>query len=144
MALGEVLKRKQELLSQYRVLGVPKEKELQGSDNVVHVEAYTRDDGTEVKAHWRSKPDGVASNNFSHGNPTGGAIEVNENEKEQTDDSADIKEENTEEEIKERQVDNVIAQDEISKENKIQELEQDNKQEEMNMANIQKIVKVVQ
>ena len=55
MPLGEVLKRKQELLSQYRVLGVPKENELKGSDNVVYVHAYTRDDGVEVKAHYRSK-----------------------------------------------------------------------------------------
>ena len=55
MPLGEVLKRKQELLSQYRVLGVPTENELRGSDNVVYVHAYTREDGTEVKAHYRSK-----------------------------------------------------------------------------------------
>ena len=56
MALGDVLKNKEELLSQYRVLGVPTESELQNSDNVVYVKAYTRDDGTEVRAHWRSKP----------------------------------------------------------------------------------------
>ena len=79
MPLKEVFRRKQELLGQYRVLGVPREEELQSSENVVHIEAYTRDDGTEVRAHWRSKPDGVASNNFSHGNPTGGAAEVNNN-----------------------------------------------------------------
>ena len=58
MSLGEFIKRKQEVLSQYRVLGVPTEKELQDSDNVVHVEAYTKEDGTEVKAHYRSKPGG--------------------------------------------------------------------------------------
>ena len=57
MSLGDVLKNKEELLSQYRVLGVPTEKELQDSDNVVYVQAYTRDDGTEVKAHYRSKPE---------------------------------------------------------------------------------------
>ena len=78
MALGDVLKNKEELLSQYRVLGVPTESELQNSDNVVYVKAYTREDGTEVKAHYRSKPDGIASNNFSHGTPTGGASEVKE------------------------------------------------------------------
>ena len=64
MPIGEVLKRKQELLSQYRVLGIPKEKELQASDNVVYVHSYTRDDGVEVKAHYRSKPDGIEKNNI--------------------------------------------------------------------------------
>ena len=62
MPFGEVIKNKQELLGQYRVLGVPTEKELQDSDNVVHVEAYTREDGTEVRAHWRSKPEGSIVN----------------------------------------------------------------------------------
>ena len=64
MSLGDVLKNKEELLSQYRVLGVPTEQELQDSDNVVYVQAYTRDDGTEVRAHWRSKPDGIENNNL--------------------------------------------------------------------------------
>ena len=64
MPLGDVLKNKEELLSQYRVLGVPTEQELQDSDNVVYVQAYTRDDGTEVRAHWRSKPDGIENNNL--------------------------------------------------------------------------------
>ena len=79
MPLKEVLKRKQELLGQYRVLGVPIEEELQASDNVVHVEAYTREDGTEVRGYWRSKPDGITSNNFSQGKPTGGASNIDEN-----------------------------------------------------------------
>ena len=57
MPFGEFIRRKNEVLSQFRVLGVPTEKELRGSDNVVYVEAYTREDGTEVKAHYRSKPD---------------------------------------------------------------------------------------
>ena len=63
MPLGEVFKRKEELLGQYRVLGVPKESELKSSENVVYVEAYTRSDGTEVKAHWRSKPNSGSENN---------------------------------------------------------------------------------
>ena len=57
MKFGDVLRNKKELLAQYRVLGVPTESELRRSDNVVYVNAYTRDDGTEVKAHWRSKPE---------------------------------------------------------------------------------------
>ena len=76
MPLGDVLKNKEELLSQYRVLGVPTESELQDSDNVVYVQAYTREDGTEVKAHYRSKPDGSESNNFSHGTPTGEQVRL--------------------------------------------------------------------
>ena len=85
MPLGDVLKNKEELLSQYRVLGVPTESELQNSDNVVYVKAYTREDGTGVRAHWRSKPDGIENNNLSSrknsydtssGTPTGGASEI--------------------------------------------------------------------
>ena len=82
MPLGEVLRNKEELLSQYRVLGVSTESELRNSDNVVYVQAYTKEDGTEVKAHWRSKPDGVENNNLSinssaqSGKSTGGASEL--------------------------------------------------------------------
>ena len=68
MALGDVLKNKEELLSQYRELGVPSDAELQSSENVVYVHAYTRDDGTEVKAHYRSKPNfelGVEKNVYA-------------------------------------------------------------------------------
>ncbi len=82
MPLGEVLRNKEELLSQFRVLGVSTESELRNSDNVVYVHAYTREDGTEVKAHWRSKPDRVENNNLSFntsaqsGKSTGGASNV--------------------------------------------------------------------
>ena len=82
MALGDLLKNKEELLSQYRVLGVPTEAELQSSENVVYVRAYTRDDGTVVKAHYRSKPYGVENNNLSvqkkSGTPTGGASKIDD------------------------------------------------------------------
>lgn len=69
MPLGELIKNKQEILGQYRVLGVPRDEELQGSDNVVYVEAYTRDDGTEVRAHYRSKPNGGVGVNKVVDNP---------------------------------------------------------------------------
>ena len=62
MTVREIKDRAEEIIAQHRVLGLPDEKELAGSDNVVHVNAYTREDGTEVKAHWRSKP-GEGSNN---------------------------------------------------------------------------------
>ena len=35
MPFGELIKRKQEVLGQYRVLGVPRDEELQSSENVV-------------------------------------------------------------------------------------------------------------
>ena len=63
MTVREIKDRAEEFIAQHRVLGLPDEKELAGSDNVVHVNAYTRDDGTEVKAHWRSKPDTGSLNN---------------------------------------------------------------------------------
>ena len=62
MTVREIKDRAEEFIAQHRVLGLPDEKELAGSDNVVHVNAYTREEGTEVKAHWRSKP-GEGSNN---------------------------------------------------------------------------------
>ena len=65
MPFGEFIKQRQEVLGQYRVLGVPTEKELQASDNVVYVHAYIREDGTEVKGHWRSKPEGSGINNLN-------------------------------------------------------------------------------
>ena len=57
MSLREMMSRKDELLAQTKVLGIPEDNELKTSVNAVYVEAYTREDGTEVKAHWRSKPD---------------------------------------------------------------------------------------
>ena len=73
---------KDEKLSQYRELGVPSDAELQSSKNVVYVHAYTRDDGTEVKSHYRGKPDGIMTNNLAtenkiqeDGTLTGGASE---------------------------------------------------------------------
>ena len=59
----EIKERAEEFIAQHRVLGLPEESELAGSDNVVHVESYTRSDGTEVKAHWRSKPGTGSLNN---------------------------------------------------------------------------------
>ncbi len=47
-------------------LGIPRESDLASNSDVVYVQAYTRDDGTEVKAHYRSKPDGVGGNNYEY------------------------------------------------------------------------------
>lgn len=91
MPFGELIRNKQEVLGQYRVLGVPTEQELQGSENVVWVEAYKRDDGTEVRGHWRSKPNGGGVNDgVNNETSTGGAASVSNkqdtkvNEQEQT------------------------------------------------------------
>ena len=54
-------------------LGIPRESELTGNPDVVYVHAYTRDDGTEVRAHYRSKPDGVGGNNYEHSGTSTGA-----------------------------------------------------------------------
>jgi len=47
-------------------IGVPTNKELMNSENVVYVKAYTKDDGTHVKAHYRSKLDKLLTNNLSY------------------------------------------------------------------------------
>ena len=54
-------------------LGIPRESELTGNPDVVYVHGYTRNDGTEVRAHYRSKPDGVGSNNYEHNGTSTGA-----------------------------------------------------------------------
>ena len=56
MTVKDVFGSKQELMAQNRSIGLPSDRELMNSENVVWVESYTRDDGTEVKAHYRSKP----------------------------------------------------------------------------------------
>ena len=58
MTLPEIFKIKEELLAQNRAIGVPLESELRGSPNAVYVHEYNREDGTHVKAHWRSKSGG--------------------------------------------------------------------------------------
>ena len=58
-------------------LGIPRRGDLAGNPDVVYVHSYTRDDGTEVRAHYRSKPDGVGSNNYEHsGTSTGAAVNI--------------------------------------------------------------------
>ena len=106
MPFGELIRRKQEVLGQYRVLGVPREEELQGSDNVVYVEAYTREDGTEVKAHYRSKPGGD-SLQFDNRTSIGDASEVNEpiQEEQESQPNENIQEHNQDNKEQTEQVD---------------------------------------
>ena len=56
MTLDEILSKDKELIAQYNSIGTPSNRELNSSRNVVYIHEYTRDDGTEVRAHWRSKP----------------------------------------------------------------------------------------
>ena len=72
MPVGEAFNRKEELLSQNRQIGMPTPDELRSSGNVVWVSAYKRDDGTEVCAHWRSKPDSATENNLAGGSEANG------------------------------------------------------------------------
>ena len=113
MPLREIFTRKQELLSQYRVLGIPTEQELKGSENVVHVESYTREDGTEVKAHYRSKPN---SGSGTSGNNDIKAEEENivKSEPQKEENSENQKQETTEQEQTETTVDKRLYPDEIA------------------------------
>ena len=90
MSVREAFSRKDEIMAQHNSIGIPSEGELQSSPNAVWVESYTRDDGTEVRGHWRSKPEGSSdessTNNNSQkedittdeqGSVTGGASDVN-------------------------------------------------------------------
>lgn len=59
---------------QMKNLGIPRRNELVGNPDVVYVHSYTKSDGTKVKAHYRTKPDGIESNNLSFiGTLTGAA-----------------------------------------------------------------------
>ena len=59
-------------------LGIPRQSDLTNNSDVVYVHAYTREDGTKVKAHYRSKPDGIGSDNYQNdGNNTDAAADIN-------------------------------------------------------------------
>jgi len=97
MSLREVFARKKEIIAQHDAIGIPSEGELQSSPNAIWVEAYKRDDGTEVKGHWRSRPEGstendpydnVRSDNITTGEQgtlTGEASDIKQEAKEEKD-----------------------------------------------------------
>ena len=68
MPIREFRDRGGEFVSQYKVLGLPNESELKSSSNVIWIEEYTRDDGTKVSGHWRSKPEGSNNTNDAENN----------------------------------------------------------------------------
>lgn len=77
MTSKEFLTNEKAINYQMKNLGIPRRRDLEGSSDVVYVHSYTRDDGTEVKAHYRSKPDGILGNNYQKdGLITGGASNV--------------------------------------------------------------------
>ena len=53
---------------QYGNLGIPTNKQLENNENVIHVKGYYKNDGTHVKAHYRTKPDSILENNLSYKN----------------------------------------------------------------------------
>ena len=68
MIIREIKVRKDEFIAQHQVLGSPDEKEFKNSSNVIWIEEYTRDDGTKVSGHWRSKPSEIDNNNSDYEN----------------------------------------------------------------------------
>ena len=58
MSPEEFSSNEQAIRHQWDSVGIPSNGELSGSDDVVYVHAYTRGDGTEVRAHYRSKGGG--------------------------------------------------------------------------------------
>ena len=73
MTSKEFLANEKAIDYQIETLGIPRRGDLAGSSDVVYVHSYSRDDGTKVKAHYRSKPDGVVSNNYQIGGTSTGA-----------------------------------------------------------------------
>lgn len=57
MTLKDLVSFNKEIVSQNRQIGIPSPDELSSSGNVIWVDEYTKDDGTKVSGHWRSKPD---------------------------------------------------------------------------------------
>lgn len=56
MTTDEYTKYEKDINSQLNSVGIPTKAELSSSSGTVFVNGYTRDDGTEVKSYYRSKP----------------------------------------------------------------------------------------
>lgn len=70
MSTKEFIKQEKAIDYQMMNLGIPTNNELKNRDDVVYVHEYLRGDGVHVKAHYRSKPDGIDANNLSRNNFT--------------------------------------------------------------------------
>ena len=73
MTSNEFMANEKAIDYQLNNLGIPRESDLAGNPDVVYVHAYTRDDGTEVRAHYRSRPDKIGGNNYGHSGTSTGA-----------------------------------------------------------------------
>ena len=61
--IGNTGSRKEKAIDYQMInLGIPTNSELKNRDDIVFVHEYLREDGTFVKAHYRSKPDGASIN----------------------------------------------------------------------------------
>ena len=47
-------------------VAAPADARYYGGPGMVHVNSYTKRDGTYVQSHYRTKPDGIKSNNLSY------------------------------------------------------------------------------
>ena len=54
MSGDEYEKNEKAIFHQLQNVGVPRRNQLNGNSDVVYVHAYTKTDGTQVKAHYRS------------------------------------------------------------------------------------------
>lgn len=61
MSTKEFIQHEKAIDYQMMNLGIPKNAELMGRDDIVFVQEYLRGDGTVVKAHFRSKPGSMVS-----------------------------------------------------------------------------------
>ncbi|MBO5740357.1 MAG: hypothetical protein J6R52_04840 [Alphaproteobacteria bacterium] len=48
------------------VFNVPAQASYYGGSGYVHVNGYTKSNGTYVQSHYRTRPDGIKSNNLSY------------------------------------------------------------------------------
>ncbi len=79
MSRNEFSKNEKAIDYQLANLGIPSNEQMSSSEDVVYVHAYKRDDGTEVKAHYRSKHGSI--NGIATGYASGMANDQNISQK---------------------------------------------------------------
>lgn len=76
MSNNEFVQNEKAINFQLKNLGIPRQNDLTGNPDVVFVHSYTKDDGTEVKAHYRSKPDEIKNTRYQSNSITGSAANI--------------------------------------------------------------------
>lgn len=61
MSGNEYAQNEKAIFHQFQNVGVPRRNQLNGNSDVIYVHAYTKTDGTQVKAHYRSKNGGATT-----------------------------------------------------------------------------------